>query len=215
MEQNLSYSSKFEFITSNNLVFIDWIIWFEPPVSSCKTNWCSQILCKNCHKSIPTPECPNCRKLNFSISHIPTPVCPITEHKPIEKDQIFNLNTGLDSEFTNEITKLNSETDNPLVMNKTLSYEREEKSIFGMKTKRHLCTCQTQSDEIQDLDVNHKQTIDETDTGDINPKAGILDKTTNYKRRIAKLGETGKFYCKGKLDKKWPWCKGVCGPFTG
>ena len=43
----------------------------------------------------------------------------------------------------------------------------------------------------------------------------LFHRRNNYYGRIAKLGSNGKFYWGRRLEVKWTWWNGVCGPFQG
>ncbi|CAI2379213.1 unnamed protein product [Moneuplotes crassus] len=125
------------------------IICFESYGDLYQTNCCSKTLCKECHTSIPTPECPNCRLLNYSISKI-------------------------ELQNQSESAQEGEESPEP-------SQEKEKGEID-----------------------KHQEVIIEV---------GL--KMKNFKGKRATMSSNGKFYCRGKLDKKCKCCNIVCGPKQG
>lgn len=176
------------------------MIWFANAKEPQSTNCCNKTFWKACIKRVPTPECPNCRMLNFSYS-LNSELEKIIQTLPVA------------CEFCSKDIKQEELADHTRVC--------EERKITCKFCHTSIAikdlTSHVQSEHFEVLLHTFDDSVeDEENAKNFTAKEHHIKPTVkNYMRRNAYLGSTGKYYWGGKLDKKCKCCKGVWGPFSG
>jgi hypothetical protein len=178
---------------------------------------CTHLMCEGCYKSLARVECPNCRKFNFAalpskfarklIGSLPTD-CPngcgqhltrgdLEEHEATCPEKKFNCAMAEGCDFKGK---------------------HEEILVhLGEAHEKELIQLYSKNDDVTAKKPEEKKAPKRREFWQLpGGKVSVIDRLQNERGRWARLGETGKFYCGGKLEGPFcQCCDGNCGPGNG
>ncbi|XP_057306330.1 E3 ubiquitin-protein ligase NRDP1-like [Hydractinia symbiolongicarpus] len=167
-----------------------------------ETNCCHHLFCERCLNGMLERPCPHCRKnLKVEVAHF--------ARRIIGNMMVECKHSGCELKISrSELEQHQSKCEHRL-------YTCPSKTCVFSGSKRNFAThlCEAHQTEV----VNNAEKCFLTDEQKTSTKDRIR-KTTNKYGRSARLGESGKYYCAGRLDINYRYCSccdAHCGPTNG